>query len=79
MPLHRREYRDNGARGQRWKVLVIFPPFDECPIRVDEEALFRWWGLGEGVRDVGTEHEEILDGRDCIKETRTGFTPYPRE
>ena len=71
MPLHRREDRDNGALGQWWKFLVIFPPFDERPIRVYEEALFRWRGFGEGVRDVGTVDKEVFGGRDSVEQSRT--------
>ncbi len=73
MALHSREDGNNVAVRNRGAFLVVDPPFVEGPVWTYEEALSWGCGFGKGVRDVGTEHKEILGGRDCIEETRTGL------
>ncbi len=73
MALHSGEDGDNMSVRNRGVFLVVDPPFMEGSVRMYEEALSRGWRFGKCVRDVGTEHEEILGSRYCIKETRTGL------
>jgi hypothetical protein len=73
MTLHSQESGNNIARGYRRPTFVLDPPFMKCLVRSHIEALFWRWGLGEGIRYIGTKHKEVLTGWYCIKEMWAGL------
>ena len=47
--LHCQKYGNNVTVWDGRASLVVDPPFVECLVRADEEALLRWWGFGKCI------------------------------
>ena len=69
MALHRGEDWDHVARQNRGLAHVVFPPFVESTVGVDEEALLGWGGFGECIADIGPKNQQVFGCQDSIEKS----------